>query len=51
MFGFAGLGPSFVASPAGCGNQVTGTVTFPLNAVIVTKSVVISAQSCFPIQD
>jgi Flp pilus assembly protein TadG len=49
-FGFAGLSPTFTASPAVCGNQVVGSVTYPLSAVITTISVPISASSCFPIQ-
>ena len=49
-FGFAGLSPTFTASPAVCGNQVVGRVTYPLHAVITTISVPISASSCFPIQ-
>jgi Flp pilus assembly protein TadG len=50
-FGFASLSPNFVASSATCGNQVTGSVTYPMNAIIRTFSVAISAKSCFPIQD
>ena len=50
MFGFAGLSPTFTASPAICGNQVVGSVTYPIHAVVTTLNVPISASSCFPIQ-
>ena len=50
MFGFAGLSPTFTASPAICGNQVVGSVTYHIYAVVTTLNVPISASSCFPIQ-
>jgi Flp pilus assembly protein TadG len=43
------ISPTFasVAIP-GCTNGVQGTATFPLNAVLVQKSLSLSAQACFP---
>lgn len=42
------IAPVFVASATGCGHTVTGTASFPLNAVIVSVSVPLSASACFP---
>ena len=40
--------PTFIASSAPCGHQVTGTVTIAFNAVLTNLSVPVSATSCFP---
>ncbi len=45
------ISPSFTATTASCGNQVTGTATFQLNAILTNLSIPLSATSCFPIQD
>jgi Flp pilus assembly protein TadG len=49
-FGFANLSPTFTASAATCGNQVVGSVSYPLNMVVTTLTPTLSATSCFPIQ-
>jgi Flp pilus assembly protein TadG len=45
------ISPSFTATTTTCGNQVTGTATFQLNAILANISVPLSATSCFPVQD
>ena len=45
------LATSFTATTTTCGNQVTGTATFQLNAILANISVPLSATSCFPVQD
>jgi Flp pilus assembly protein TadG len=41
--------PTFVSySITGCAHGVQGTATFPLDAVLIQKSVSLSAQACFP---
>ena len=40
--------PAFVASTAGCGHQVTGTVTIGITAVVSSLTVPLSASACFP---
>jgi Flp pilus assembly protein TadG len=42
------LGQVFTYAAAGCGNRVTGTVTYVLNAGVYQWSVPLSATSCFP---
>jgi Flp pilus assembly protein TadG len=50
-FGFSALSPVFTASTGTCGNEVVGTVSYTINAVVTTVTVPMSASSCFPIQD
>lgn len=53
MFGFTTFSPSF-ANPtvANChGTEVTGSVTYRLNAFVTSISVPLSAKSCFATQD
>ncbi len=45
------ISPSFVATTTSCGNQVTGTVTYQLNAIVTNLSVPLSATACYPVQD
>jgi|ERR1051326_521894 Flp pilus assembly protein TadG len=40
--------PTFVASTAACGHQVSSTVTFTLDMVSKTWSVPLAASACFP---
>jgi Flp pilus assembly protein TadG len=40
--------PVFVATTAGCGHTVTGTASFPLNAIVINIAVPLSATACFP---
>jgi Flp pilus assembly protein TadG len=40
--------PTFTASTAACGHQVTATVTIAFTAVVTDLSVPVSAASCFP---
>jgi Flp pilus assembly protein TadG len=42
------IAPVFVATPTGCGHTVAGTANFPLNAVLVSITVPLSATACFP---
>ena len=42
------ISPVFIATATGCGHTVTGSATFPLNAVLVSISVPLSASACFP---
>lgn len=43
------ISPTFVSfAIAGCANGVQGTATYAFNAVIVRKSLSLSAQACFP---
>lgn len=42
------IGASFVASTAGCGHTVTGSGNYALNAVVITRSIPLSAAACFP---
>lgn len=42
------IGATFVASGVGCGHTVTGTGSYPLNAVFVNVSVPLSVTACFP---
>ena len=42
------IGPVFVADTTGCGHTVTGTASFPLDAVLVSITVPLSATACFP---
>jgi Flp pilus assembly protein TadG len=54
-FNFPSLSPVFTpvvaGGAAGSCNQVTGTATYRLNAVVTSISVPMSATSCYPIQD
>ena len=40
--------PTFVAAAAGCGHQVSASVTIAFNAVVKHVSVPLSATACFP---
>jgi Flp pilus assembly protein TadG len=40
--------PTFTASTAPCGHQVSATLTFVLEAVVARWSVPLSATACFP---
>ena len=40
--------PTFSYVAAACGNQVSASVTYTLNAGMYTQSVPLSATSCFP---
>jgi Flp pilus assembly protein TadG len=40
--------PSFIASAASCGHQVSGSVTITFSAVLTEVTVPVSATSCFP---
>ncbi len=42
--------PSFVAATATCGKQVTGTIDYDFHWIISTKTIHLSAVSCFPLQ-
>lgn len=42
------ISPSFVYTATGCGNTVTGTGSYTLNAVFVGTSVPLSVTACFP---
>ena len=40
--------PTFTASIASCGHQVSATLTFVLNAVVASWNVPLTATACFP---
>lgn len=40
--------PTFTAAAAGCGHQVSATVTIAFNAVVTHVSVPLSATACYP---
>lgn len=40
--------PTFTASTASCGHQVSGSVTVGLNDVFATLSIPLTATACFP---
>jgi Flp pilus assembly pilin Flp len=40
--------PVFTLSGAACGSLVSATVTFNLNAVLIRKSIPLSATACYP---
>jgi Flp pilus assembly pilin Flp len=40
--------PVFTLSAAACGSLLSATVTFNLNAVLIRKSIQLSATSCYP---
>ena len=42
--------PTFTASDAACGKQVSGTIDYTFNWIISTKTIHVSASSCFPLQ-
>jgi Flp pilus assembly protein TadG len=42
------LGPVFTYAATACGNQVSGSVTYVLNAVFYQFTVPLSATACFP---
>ena len=44
------ISPSFsaLAFPSGCGHTVTGSGSYPLNAVFVSVGVPLAATACFP---
>jgi Flp pilus assembly protein TadG len=51
-FNFPSLSPSFTPAFAqACGNQVTGSATYRLNAVVTSLNLNLSAKSCFPVQN
>jgi Flp pilus assembly protein TadG len=50
-FAMANMSASFTATTPACGNQVVGTATYQINALITTVPVSLSATSCFPVQD
>ena len=51
-FNFPSLSPVITPLAAQtCGNQVTGTATYQLNAVLTSMAVNLSATSCFPVQN
>ena len=43
-----GNSPSFVLAAATCGNRVTGTITYRVEAGITSFTVPLSAVACFP---
>lgn len=43
------ISPSFGYLQTGCGNTVTGTGSYTLNAVFVRVSVPLSSTACFPV--
>jgi Flp pilus assembly pilin Flp len=43
-----GPSPAFTLSAAACGSLLSGTVTFNLNAVLIRRSIQLSATSCYP---
>ena len=43
-----GDSPSFSATSAACGYQVTGTTTLPFNTGIYNTSVTLNSSACFP---
>ena len=43
--------PTFTASTAPCGHQVSATLTFVLNAAVASWSVPLTATACYPLQD
>jgi Flp pilus assembly protein TadG len=43
------IGPVFTPTfPTGCGHTVTATGTFPINLVVYSKNLTLSASACFP---
>lgn len=50
-FNYPSLNPSFTAVSASCGDKVSGTANFNVNAVVISVPVTLSATSCFPLQD
>jgi Flp pilus assembly protein TadG len=49
---FYGVGtPTFIASTAPCGHQVSATLTFILNAAVMSWNVPLTATACFPLSD
>ena len=51
-FNFPSLSPTITPTfAAACGNQVSGSATYQLNAVVTNLSVNLSATSCFPVQN
>jgi Flp pilus assembly protein TadG len=45
------ISPTFTAVTSSCGSQVTGAVTYQLNAIVTNVSVPLSATACYPVQD
>ena len=43
--------PAFTASIAPCGHQVSATLTFILDAAVVSWNVPLTATACFPLSD
>ncbi len=43
-----GPAPAFTLTSAVCGSLLSATVTFNLNAVLIRKSIQLSATSCYP---
>ena len=50
MTQFSGYGtaPTFVASTAACGQQVTGSVNFDMNFYVKRLTVPLNATACYP---
>src|SRR6185369_7904613 len=42
------IGATFVATATGCGHTVTGSGNYSLNAVVISRSIPLSATACFP---
>lgn len=43
------ISPTFTYSPgSACGHQVTASATIPLDAIVISKSISLSASACFP---
>jgi Flp pilus assembly protein TadG len=45
-----GATPSFVAGSAACGKTVTGTLNYNLDWILSSRTIHLSATSCFPLQ-
>jgi hypothetical protein len=42
------IGATFVANTSGCGHTVVGSGNYSFNAVVITRSLPLSATACFP---
>ena len=47
-YGFASATPTFTYSASGCGNTVSGSVTYVLNLGLYAFNIPLSASACFP---
>ena len=43
-----GINPTFSSSTAGCGNTVTATATYRIDALFIRQDVPLRASACFP---